>query len=171
MASLPQLLLLVLVSYVRYSFSDQISIRAKPGQNVVLPCRAADSRPIIVVDWTRDGLGSYRVLLFRSSQFVTDQQDSSFKGRVDLQDRRMQGGDVSLVLRNPTAADRGTYKCRVVHRGADMNSEPDCIINLEVAGESRMITGRGSKAGPSGPSGPSGPLIGLTILLLLLFRD
>ncbi|XP_005811678.1 coxsackievirus and adenovirus receptor homolog [Xiphophorus maculatus] len=166
MATLLQLLASVLVSNVWFTCSAQVNIRAEPGQNIVLPCRVANSGPIKVVDWTRDNLGSYRVLLYRSSQFVSDQQHPSFKGRVDLQDRQMKDGNVSLVLRDAAAEDSGTYKCQVVQSGAkNMNSNPNCIINLDVARESRIFKGTGRKAGPSGP------VIGLTLLLLLLFKD
>ncbi|XP_014878859.1 sodium channel subunit beta-2-like [Poecilia latipinna] len=163
MATSMQLLVLVLVSGVSYTFSDQIDITVKPGQEAILPCRLTNSKLIKVVDWTRDDLGSDSVLLYRSSQFVTDQQQS-FKDRVDLKDRQMKNGDVSLVLRNVAPEDRGTYKCQVVYDEANKrNLKHVCIVNLEVARGSRILVGRGSRAGSSGP------VIGLTVLLLLLF--
>ncbi|XP_007544493.1 sodium channel subunit beta-2-like [Poecilia formosa] len=163
MASLMQLLVLVLVSGISYTFSGQIDITVKPGQEAILPCRLTNSGLIKVVDWTRDDLGSDSVLLFRSPQFVTYQQQS-FKDQVDLKDRQMKNGDVSLVLRNVAPEDRGTYKCQVVYDEANKrNLKHVCIVNLEVARGSRILVGRGSRAGSSGP------LIGLTVLLLLLF--
>uniref|UniRef100_A0A087XNZ5 Ig-like domain-containing protein n=1 Tax=Poecilia formosa TaxID=48698 RepID=A0A087XNZ5_POEFO len=142
--------------FISFSFG-QIDITVKPGQEAILPCRLTNSGLIKVVDWTRDDLGSDSVLLFRSPQFVTYQQQS-FKDQVDLKDRQMKNGDVSLVLRNVAPEDRGTYKCQVVYDEANKrNLKHVCIVNLEVA------RGRGSRAGSSGP------LIGLTVLLLLLF--
>ncbi|PWA23244.1 hypothetical protein CCH79_00020637 [Gambusia affinis] len=134
MGILELLLVPVLLPHVCYTFSVQLSIRAEPGQNVVLPCRVATGGVIKVVDWTRDDLGSYRVLLYRSSQFVSDQQHPSLRNRVDLQDRQMKDGDVSLVLKNPTAEDSGTYRCQIVQSGTkNRDSNPNCIIRLDVA--------------------------------------
>ncbi|XP_007543054.1 coxsackievirus and adenovirus receptor homolog [Poecilia formosa] len=167
MASLMQLLVLVLVSGISYTFSDQIDITVKPGQEAILPCRLTNSGLIKVVDWTRNDLGSDSVLLYRSPQFVTDQQHESFKNRVDLKDRQMKNGDASLVLKNVAPEDRGTYKCQVIYKGANnMNLNHVYIINLDITRGSRMVSSRGSRAGSSGP------VIGLAVLLLLLlFTD
>uniref|UniRef100_A0A087YMB0 Ig-like domain-containing protein n=1 Tax=Poecilia formosa TaxID=48698 RepID=A0A087YMB0_POEFO len=100
---------------------DQIDITVKPGQEAILPCRLTNSGLIKVVDWTRNDLGSDSVLLYRSPQFVTDQQHESFKNRVDLKDRQMKNGDASLVLKNVAPEDRGTYKCQVIYKGANNN--------------------------------------------------
>uniref|UniRef100_A0A3Q0S265 Ig-like domain-containing protein n=1 Tax=Amphilophus citrinellus TaxID=61819 RepID=A0A3Q0S265_AMPCI len=82
------------------------------GQNVTLTCRAPNNN-IIVVKWSRADLGDEYVLLYRDEQFAPEEQHPSFKNRVDLKDRQMKDGDVSLILHNVTVNDAGTYECRM----------------------------------------------------------
>ncbi|MEQ2237024.1 hypothetical protein ILYODFUR_018813 [Ilyodon furcidens] len=114
---------------------DQKNINAEPGQNIILPCRVADSRPVIVVEWTRNDLEPQSVYLYRDAQIDQLNQHPRYKNRVELQDRQMKDGDVSLTLRNVMSDDRGTYECRVVQRDAArrINLDPISIINLDVA--------------------------------------
>uniref|UniRef100_A0A3B4HAY6 Ig-like domain-containing protein n=1 Tax=Pundamilia nyererei TaxID=303518 RepID=A0A3B4HAY6_9CICH len=98
---------------------NQKTITAEPGQDVTLTCRAPNKH-IIVVKWSRADLGDEYVLLYRDGHFVPDDQHPSFKNRVDLQDRQMKDGDVSLILKDVTINDTGTYECRVVQRVGPM---------------------------------------------------
>ncbi|KAM4714397.1 uncharacterized protein FYW61_019403 [Anableps anableps] len=174
MAALTQLLVGVLLSEAFLGlYSDQTNLTAKPGETVTLPCQAMSSERVTVLDWTKKDLGSYRVLLYRNSEFDTEQQHPSFTKRVDLKDKEMKDGDVSLVLKNVTTADSGTYECRVVQSGTtrpELGAAPNRIINLYVAPRSRIMIGRGNTAGSSGgnTAGSSGWMIGLTVLLLLI---
>uniref|UniRef100_A0A4W6D4Q7 Ig-like domain-containing protein n=1 Tax=Lates calcarifer TaxID=8187 RepID=A0A4W6D4Q7_LATCA len=95
--------------------------------------------------WTRPDLKTEKyVFLQRGSQPVTEYQLSSFQDRVDLVDRQMKDGNVSLILKNVTREDTGRYECRVVQRGTNrrkrsyLNTEPISIIDLDVhsSGES-----------------------------------
>ncbi|XP_063319098.1 programmed cell death 1 ligand 1-like [Pelmatolapia mariae] len=112
--------------------ADQKNITAKSGENITLPCRPSNINvSIIVVKWSRDYLGNEYVLLYRGGQFVPDHQHPSFKNRVDLQDRQMKDGDVSLILKDVTINDTGTYECQVIPRGGN-NLMPINNITLRV---------------------------------------
>ncbi|CAI5671505.1 unnamed protein product [Oreochromis niloticus] len=93
--------------------TDQKNITAESGQDVTLTCRAPNNN-IKSVHWSRADLEDKYVLLYQDKQFVPDDQHPSFKNRVDLQDRQMKDGDVSLILKDVTINDTGTYECRVV---------------------------------------------------------
>uniref|UniRef100_A0A3Q4HMF5 Ig-like domain-containing protein n=1 Tax=Neolamprologus brichardi TaxID=32507 RepID=A0A3Q4HMF5_NEOBR len=110
--------------------SDEKVLKAEPRQNVTLPCRAPDKNPAIAVEWTKSDLRAEHVLLYRDEQFDIDDQHPSFKNRVDLQDRQMKDGDVSLILNNVTINDTGTYKCHVFMRGS--KTDHISIIHLHV---------------------------------------
>uniref|UniRef100_A0A3P9D102 Ig-like domain-containing protein n=1 Tax=Maylandia zebra TaxID=106582 RepID=A0A3P9D102_9CICH len=84
------------------------------GQNVTLTCRAPQGKPIRAVKWSRADLGDKYVLLYRDELFDQTSQHPSFKNRVDLRDKQMKDGDVSLILKDVTIKDAGTYECRVI---------------------------------------------------------
>ncbi|XP_039869560.1 CXADR-like membrane protein [Simochromis diagramma] len=109
---------LISIIDLRVDPPDQKTITAESGQNVTLTCRAPNNN-IIGVKWSRADLDSDYVLLYRDQQFAPDNQDPSFKNRVDLQDRQMKDGDVSLILKDVTINDAGTYECRVFMEGTD----------------------------------------------------
>uniref|UniRef100_A0A8C9ZAK0 Ig-like domain-containing protein n=1 Tax=Sander lucioperca TaxID=283035 RepID=A0A8C9ZAK0_SANLU len=92
--------------------SDVIEITVHPGQDVNLPCQAPDSF-IRALEWTRPDLEPDTVLLYSDGHFETDDQNPSFKDRVELVDRELKNGDVSLILKNVSSIDNGTYKCGV----------------------------------------------------------
>ncbi|XP_063325893.1 protein turtle homolog B-like [Pelmatolapia mariae] len=92
---------------------DPMIITAESGQDVTLTCRAPNNN-IKVVDWIRADLGDKYVLLYQDGQFVPDHQHPYFKNRVDLQDRQMKDGDVSLILKDVTINDAGRYVCCVL---------------------------------------------------------
>ncbi|KAL4008628.1 hypothetical protein ACER0C_002480 [Sarotherodon galilaeus] len=99
--------------FVLFVSADQkMNIKSDSGQNVTLPCRATNNI-IIAVYWSRADLGDKYVLLCRDGHFDPANQHPSFMNRVDLQDRQMKDGDVSLILKNVTINDAGTYECRV----------------------------------------------------------
>ncbi|KAL4008650.1 hypothetical protein ACER0C_002502 [Sarotherodon galilaeus] len=102
--------------FVLFVSADQKIITAESGQDVTLTCRAPNNN-INIVEWNRADLRDEYVLLYRDGHFVPDNQHPSFKNRVDLQDRQMKDGDVSLILKDVTINDTGTYECGVVLTG------------------------------------------------------
>ncbi|XP_039464059.1 uncharacterized protein LOC120437553 isoform X2 [Oreochromis aureus] len=120
MTPLTLLCLCVALLFADLASSEQKTVTAKSGQkNVTLTCGALNKN-IIVVEWSREGLEPEFVLVYRGGQFVPDEQHPSFKKRVDLQDKQMKDGDVSLILKDVTINDNGTYKCHVKREGESM---------------------------------------------------
>nr|XP_014268766.2 uncharacterized protein LOC106676512 isoform X1 [Maylandia zebra] len=110
--------------------ADQKIITAESGQAVTLPCRAPNNN-IIVVEWSRADLESDYVFLYRDEQSDPEEQHPSFKNRVDLQDRQMKDGDVSVILKDVTINDAGTYECHIIMRET-YSWKPISIIYLRV---------------------------------------
>ncbi|XP_014906632.1 hepatitis A virus cellular receptor 2 homolog [Poecilia latipinna] len=115
--------------------ADQITMTAKPGDNVTLPCRAAENEALIAAEWSRTDLESEPLLLCRDTIYP-EGQCSCFQDQVSLQS---QGhGDVSLILKNVTTNDTGTYECRVVQmmndrrKRSNLDIQPIRIFKLRV---------------------------------------
>nr|CAG5865247.1 unnamed protein product [Menidia menidia] len=119
--------------------ADQ-NITAQPGEDVTLKCQDGNEKKIAVLEWSRTDLDPDHVLFFREGLFESKYQHPSFKNRVDLLDSQMKDGDVSLILKNVTINDTGTYECRVMQREVDQgtnNMELICTLHLEVASGSK----------------------------------
>ncbi|KAM9335742.1 coxsackievirus and adenovirus receptor-like isoform 1-T1 [Symphorus nematophorus] len=120
---LMSLLCFLLVSVVSASaVSDQKEIKVKPGDDVTLQCQAPADAPIILLEWSRPDLNvdSY-VFLYRNERSYENHQLPSFRGRVELKDAEMKNGDASVVLKNVSVNDTGTYECRVTVRSSGSN--------------------------------------------------
>ncbi|XP_005953521.1 V-set and immunoglobulin domain-containing protein 8 [Haplochromis burtoni] len=109
---------------------DQKITPAESGQDVTLTCRAPNNK-IGGVKWSRADLGEEYVLLYRDGHFDPANQHKSFKNRVDLQDRQIKDGDVSLILKDVTTDDDGKYECHVFVAETD-SRKPISIIYLSV---------------------------------------
>ncbi|XP_008290904.1 neural cell adhesion molecule 2-like [Stegastes partitus] len=111
----------------------QVDVTAEPGQDITLPCKVPDNKTIIDVEWNKPELALDNVLFYRDGRLDPDYQHPSYRNRVDLQDRQMKDGDVSLVLNNVKMEDTGTYECRVFLEGTNgLTKEPINITFLLV---------------------------------------
>lgn len=126
-------LALMFIAFLLPGSADHRNITAEPGLDTTLPCRAPDIGPIVAVVWKRTDPEAAYVLLYRNGKINQENQHPSFKNRVDLNERQLKDGDVSLVFRNVTTNDRGTYQCRVAQTVTNNNRrETINIINLDV---------------------------------------
>ncbi len=119
-------------------------IKAKSGDDVSLHCQGPDNSSISLLEWKRSDLESDEyVFYFRYNRPYENYQLPSYRGRVELRDPEMKNGNASVILRNVTISDTGTYECLVQgssrgrgKRAADIRQ----TINLEVteSGESEL---------------------------------
>ncbi|XP_032438887.1 butyrophilin-like protein 8 isoform X1 [Xiphophorus hellerii] len=140
------------------SAEGHVEVRGEPGQSITLPCSSAANSSVIVVQWSRTDLGSEYVLLFRDGRFDVRKQNPSYQNRVDLVDRQMKDGNVSLVLKNLTTNDTGLYQCQVQNEGGP-DTELIRTIRLEV------LSPENKNGGTS--DGSIGLIVGLILLILL----
>uniref|UniRef100_A0A3B5KR38 Ig-like domain-containing protein n=1 Tax=Xiphophorus couchianus TaxID=32473 RepID=A0A3B5KR38_9TELE len=120
---------------------------------------------IIFYCWIRSDLGSEYVLLYRNDQLDLENQHVMFKDRVDLQDRQMKDGNVSLVLKNVTTDDGGAYECRIIQTETNSRRKTIIIINL-------IVTSPGNRDGPAGLIGLVVPLvILLPLVIIVVYRN
>ncbi|XP_035849880.1 nectin-4-like [Sander lucioperca] len=117
--------------------SDMIVVPVHPGQDAILPCQAADPS-ISVVEWSRHDPKPEYILFYSDKETDTTIHNPSFKNRVDLSGNELNGGDASLILKNVSSIDQGTYECRVAPAGSKrakrsiIDSNPIRTIRLQV---------------------------------------
>ncbi|XP_019208800.1 programmed cell death 1 ligand 1 [Oreochromis niloticus] len=154
--------------------ADQTIITAECGQDVTLTCRAPNNNnKIIVVEWSRADLEPQHVLLQQNGEFDPDGQHPSFKNRVDLQDRQMKDGDVSLILKDVIINDNGTYECRVQRQRESLSLITSVYLSVVPPGQSRgnKEDGRnkdGGKEDGGKEDGSVGLKVGLSVSAVLL---
>ncbi|XP_026005580.1 neural cell adhesion molecule 2-like [Astatotilapia calliptera] len=161
-----QPLKVISIIYLHVVPPDQRTITAESGQNIILTCRAPNNN-IIGVEWNRADLGDEYILSYRDKQFDPDGQHPSFMNRVDLQDRQMKDGDMSLILKNVTINDTGTYECRVFS-GETRSWETINTFNLTVSGQTRGDTEDGGKEAGGKEDGSVGLKVGLSVSAAVL---
>ncbi|XP_038164136.1 uncharacterized protein LOC119798652 [Cyprinodon tularosa] len=144
------------------------SISAVIGGDVTLPCKAEGYMPFKVVEWSRPGEHLEYVLILRNKNLDPKIPKPGYKGRVELKD--LQNGDVSLVLRNVTSEDSGTYECYVLKKTVRRKRaiKPISTITLNVlrplGSDHESQDDGGNKDGSDGLTGVG--LIGLCVGLV-----
>ncbi|RVE60937.1 hypothetical protein OJAV_G00185800 [Oryzias javanicus] len=111
------------------------NVTVKPGDDVILTCRASHTSTVFVLEWSRDDLDEKKVFVYKDGRPFPAAQQESFRKRVFLKNNQMKGGDLSVVLKNVTVNDNGTYECRVLKRTkrSILHSPPISTISLHVS--------------------------------------
>ncbi|KAI4790559.1 hypothetical protein KUCAC02_034552, partial [Chaenocephalus aceratus] len=94
-------------------FLESLEENVKSGQNVTLRCSSSTDAAITLLEWKRPGLEGY-VFFFRDNRLIESFQDPRYQRRVQLKDPEMKNGDASVLLKNVTKEDSGTYECWVI---------------------------------------------------------
>ncbi|XP_044039846.1 uncharacterized protein LOC122870114 [Siniperca chuatsi] len=101
-----------IILFVGSACGDSQEVKVMPGQDVTLDCEGPRDVPISLLEWSRTDLKSGQYVFFvRDGHTYEDYQLPSFHGRVELRDPEMKDGDASVVLKNVTTNDSGTYVC------------------------------------------------------------
>ncbi|XP_071315358.1 uncharacterized protein [Trachinotus anak] len=137
------------------------AVKVKPGDDATLPCRAPRAADITLLEWSRLdlGAGGY-VFFYRNDRPYESYQAPSFRGRVELRDESsMRDGDVSVVLKNVTVRDSGTYECLVTISKMENNErtlrESSSLVNLTVT-DSGHTAGHREEGGDEERGGKEG---------------
>ncbi|XP_007543059.1 coxsackievirus and adenovirus receptor homolog [Poecilia formosa] len=135
------------------ALQDQINIPAASGQNINISCEVSDEKSIITVEWRRaEDPEDEHVIVYRNGKMSPDDQLKQFKGRVNLTIRERS---LSLILKNVTTNDSGTFECRVQRPGSD-GMEQVCTRNLKVSPpEGNQDGNRNDGENQDGSDGPS----------------
>uniref|UniRef100_A0A3P8P8N6 Ig-like domain-containing protein n=1 Tax=Astatotilapia calliptera TaxID=8154 RepID=A0A3P8P8N6_ASTCA len=127
------LILTLSLCSVLFPLPDPEIVTVLSGQNVILPCQALrDKGSLRAVAWTKPDLQNKNVYLYRDGRFDPADQNPSFKNRVDLQDRQMKDGDVSLILKDVMINDAGKYECSVTQKKDLSPSTTTITLDLRV---------------------------------------
>ncbi len=117
----------------------------KPGQDVPLQCRGPTDASVKLLEWSRTDLKSDGyVFFYRNERSYENYQHPSFRGRVELRDPEMKDGDFSVILKNVTINDTGTYECGAIINTSNKttHSKIKHLINLTVTDSGEFVESR-----------------------------
>ncbi|KAL3050936.1 hypothetical protein OYC64_001251 [Pagothenia borchgrevinki] len=152
-------------------------VKAKPGENVTLQCSSSTDAAVTVLEWKRSELKQY-VFYYRDSESMESFQNPRYRGRVELKDPQMKNGNFTVLLKNVSTDDTGTYKCRVITRSNNrrkrsviefvhsvllsVSEGPEKEINDE-----HLKNGHANDEHPGGPRGHAVVGVGLVCLIVV----
>ncbi|MEQ2303960.1 hypothetical protein AMECASPLE_022097 [Ameca splendens] len=140
---------------------DLRNITASPGTDRTMTCPEVDSKSFITVEWKR-AEDDEHVIVFRNGKITPEDQHPSYKGRAVLQ---MKDGNVSLVLKNVTINDSGTYECRVqTQENGEMKHICSIYLDVPPQGNKDGSTGDGGNKNGSGQPIPGVALIVVAVV-------
>ncbi|XP_067437037.1 coxsackievirus and adenovirus receptor homolog isoform X1 [Thunnus thynnus] len=149
-----------------FALSSEETKTVKPGDDVTLQCQSPRDANITLSEWSRPDLkkDGY-VFFFRENRPYESFQHPSFSGRVQLRDPEMKDGDASVILKNVTINDTGTYECRVSVIGNGLELINTTYLKVEDSGHTAGNTWtEGHKDGGDKDEGKAGNP-GLTVVL------
>ncbi|XP_067380682.1 signal-regulatory protein beta-2-like [Channa argus] len=154
----PQLISIV---HLKVKDSDQQQITVKTGDDVTLQCLDHRGGDIKQLEWRRQDLEEDVFICRHGSE---DFWHPSFKNRVKLRHPQMKDGDVSVIVKNVTISDAGTYECYV--RNRNTSTSPQSITTLTVTDSGGDTEDGESK--DRGKHGHVGLVVGLSVVVLVV---
>ncbi|XP_030580189.1 uncharacterized protein LOC115776598 [Archocentrus centrarchus] len=89
-------------------------VKVRPGQDATLQCQDPRGVNMTLLEWSRpELLSDGYVFFFQNQRSYENYQHDFFRGRVELRDPSMKDGDVSVIVRNVSISDTGTYECLI----------------------------------------------------------
>ncbi|XP_067380749.1 coxsackievirus and adenovirus receptor-like [Channa argus] len=161
MSAKPILFVCLLSCFLKWCLSGEPKqIKGKPGENVTLQCQDPSPADIKLLRWRKTDLQSDQgyVYFSRMKDFNEHEQHPSFRGRVKLSDPQMKDGNVSVILKNLTSNDTGTYECYV-----GKGNEPKLIATIHLT-----VTDSGDDKRGGDKDGNVGLKVGLSVVALLV---
>ncbi|XP_067380753.1 ICOS ligand-like [Channa argus] len=148
----------LLACFLKRSLSkDQQQIKVKTGDDVTLQCLDPRGGDIKLLEWRRQDLKDEGfVYYYKGRPRNKDYQHSSFQDRVELVDPEMKNGNVSVILKDVTINDTGTYECYVAS-----GDRTELISNI-------TLTVRVSGDAGGDKDGNVGLKVGLSVVALLV---
>ncbi|XP_035849875.1 programmed cell death 1 ligand 1-like [Sander lucioperca] len=158
LTSAPHFLAFLISLWILSLAADHHEVIVKDGEDVTLHCQAPRDAQINMFEWIRPDLESDGYIFrFIPEESTTVNQHSSYRGRVELRDPDMKDGDLSVVLKDVSVSDTGTYRCRV---GISGGGKPKVYSTIQL-----IVSDPGSE---DGNSSPVGLLVGLAAVGLVL---
>ncbi|TDG99364.1 hypothetical protein EPR50_G00193280 [Perca flavescens] len=134
---LPSAVLCFLLFLPLSASEEPEELTVKPEQDVTLGCRALSDGAVTLLEWNRRDLkDDGYVFFYRNQRAYEKYQHPRYRGRVELRDPEMMHGDVSVVLKNVSVNDTGTYDCRVIITGGNESRK---LIDLTVSDSGEFV--------------------------------